>query len=875
MAGEGRLSRAGVAIEADSGRIASEREHRFGRRPGDGGGGDAEVERLGRGGAGRIEEHDLAAVGAEDDAVGDSRPIHADDDAEARKIGREQREFGRGSEIAVDGDEAGPPVDGKAGAIWLDGEAAGEEAGIAAGRGSEVGVVAGERPAVADEDVADEPDHGNELAVGTGADGTGARRKVLGGRGGDRLAVEGCHAGVGEDGGGTVLPVRHEANGKRRRRKRGGCGLAHAEVERGQRALAAQHQQMLGIEEGGIGDAAGDRIDGGGVRRDGHGGSEGRGPSRGRGEQIIGGERGAGPLLRLAGTQGGLGAGGLETGGGLGLCGLPGGPDEITGGGAGDEDDAGDGGSNCGAEADSAGFRQNGVLAGAGSVQIGAIDRGEIATELVGGPELFGGRETGAGVDEELRAAGIGVPIGGGAAQRFDEAKIGGILDQPSVEGAPLAEQRLVRGLDRALAGGLVDVSRQQTLADHQVDQRHGLGRDFGETGDAAAGRTGGGIDAGEPGDEAAPQQREARGAIARNGGVAVGLAQGLFDGGLDGAADAAELFVFGELQVAVGAIVAIKALEGEGEERQRILGAALLDVAQERIDEGFLNDQLAAGGSITAGGAADDVAEAAGGHWRQVNQVVRLGSGEFGARLQLIEGVRANREEDEDRRIVGCGEIGEEGEEGTRLRGVGGEQLLGLVDGDDEGRRATGGGVAGILDVGEELQQRPDRGSTTGNGGADVGAVAGDVARSKGGFEHGRKAVVAGERRAFGTDDGEHREMPAVAAQARQEAGAEERGFARARGAEDGQKARRGSGAEAAQGVEGEDGGAIAAEEDAGVVRLERQQSPIGGAARIAVGRPQEVRGVEPGFFEAGGEAGEAGARKLHRGFRLEAGGR
>ena len=154
-----------------------------------------------------------------------------------------------------------------------------------------------------------------------------------------------------------------------------------------------------------------------------------------------------------------------------------------------------------------------------------------------------------------------------------------------------------------------------------------------------------------------------------------------------------------------------------------------------------------------------------------------------------------------------------------------------------------------------------------------DIGAVADDVARFQGGFQHRRKTVFAGERGAFGADDGEHGEVPAVTGKARQEAGAEERGFAGTRGAEDGGKARCGGGPEAAQRVEGEDDGTVATEEDAGVVGLKREKAAIGGAVGVAVGRPKEVRRIEPGLLETGGEAGESGAGEVDERFWLETG--
>ena len=44
------------------------------------------------------------------------------------------------------------------------------------------------------------------------------------------------------------------------------------------------------------------------------------------------------------------------------------------------------------------------------------------------------------------------------------------------------------------------------------------------------------------------------------------------------------------ELETAAGMVLAVKPLQGEGEQRQCVLGAARLDVGQQRIDQGVLD---------------------------------------------------------------------------------------------------------------------------------------------------------------------------------------------------------------------------------------------------------------------------------------------
>ena len=126
-------------------------------------------------------------------------------------------------------------------------------------------------------------------------------------------------------------------------------------------------------------------------------------------------------------------------------------------------------------------------------------------------------------------------------------------------------------------------VGGEQSRRDQMVDERPRLFRDLGKAGDAAARRAGLRVDAGEPGDQRATEQRFARGAVPRHGGVGVGGAERTFDRGVDRALDAAELAILGELQVAVAAVLEIEPLQREGEEGKGVLGAAGFDIGEER----------------------------------------------------------------------------------------------------------------------------------------------------------------------------------------------------------------------------------------------------------------------------------------------------
>ena len=112
-------------------------------------------------------------------------------------------------------------------------------------------------------------------------------------------------------------------------------------------------------------------------------------------------------------------------------------------------------------------------------------------------------------------------------------------------------------------------------------------------------------------------------------------------------------------------------------------------------------------------------------------------------------------------------------------------------------------------------------------------------------------QAVLAGQRRALGPDHRQGQELRIVAREPRHQPGAQERGLARARGAEDHQQSRRRAGPQAAQPIDGLDDRRVAAEEDAGVRRLQRLEAAIGRAIRIALRRPGEESWVEPRLLQ------------------------
>ena len=79
----------------------------------------------------------------------------------------------------------------------------------------------------------------------------------------------------------------------------------------------------------------------------------------------------------------------------------------------------------------------------------------------------------------------------------------------------------------------------------------------------------------------------------------------------------------------------------------------------------------------------------------------------------------------DEHRGIGGARQIGEQRQAGGGFGIVGGQQFLGLIDGDDQRRRAGVVAIAAVFGDGELAEQRRDGGGALPHGVADVGAIA------------------------------------------------------------------------------------------------------------------------------------------------------
>lgn len=245
-----------------------------------------------------------------------------------------------------------------------------------------------------------------------------------------------------------------------------------------------------------------------------------------------------------------------------------------------------------------------------------------------------------------------------------------------------------MRGFDCGLARVGIDVGGKQALLHQQVHQRACLGGDFRQPGDTAARGSCVGIDPGQPGNETAAQQRQQRLALGGNARVGIGARKDALDGGVDGAADAAEVLVFGQGQVTVVAIVRVQAFQRERQQRQCILGAALLDVRHQRLDKLVVEFQLAARTRQPARRAADHLAVGAHRHRRQREQFA-LDAFQRGFGLQALVVVGADGDHADHGGIIVLQQVAEERQERLGLLArLGREQRLGLVDRQHDGVR-------------------------------------------------------------------------------------------------------------------------------------------------------------------------------------------
>jgi hypothetical protein len=177
-----------------------------------------------------------------------------------------------------------------------------------------------------------------------------------------------------------------------------------------------------------------------------------------------------------------------------------------------------------------------------------------------------------------------------------------------------------------------------------------------------------------------------------------------------------------------------------------------------------------------------------------------------------------------------------EETEEGGGLGG-GPEQLLGLVDHQEGGTLAAAGGLP---ELPAELGQ--GRGIATCHAGPEGGRIGIEPQPVAG--RHQRLGEFV-RRPLAGAEGLDQEPARGVAAQERQEAGAQQRGLAAARGTEQEEQPGTADPPQAGEGVHGGAGVVVAAEEDGGVGLLQRLEAGIGGPGGVVV--PHGGR-VEPG---------------------------
>ena len=115
---------------------------------------------------------------------------------------------------------------------------------------------------------------------------------------------------------------------------------------------------------------------------------------------------------------------------------------------------------------------------------------------------------------------------------------------------------------------------------------------DFRQAGDAAARRAGIRIDASEPRNKSAAEQRESGSGVFWNCRIGVGVLQSALNRGFNRSLDAAKRLILRGGEFAVTAVLQIKTFEGEGEQRQRVLGTAGINIAEQVVDQRILDLQ-------------------------------------------------------------------------------------------------------------------------------------------------------------------------------------------------------------------------------------------------------------------------------------------
>jgi hypothetical protein len=185
-------------------------------------------------------------------------------------------------------------------------------------------------------------------------------------------------------------------------------------------------------------------------------------------------------------------------------------------------------------------------------------------------------------------------------------------------------------------------------------------------------------------------QQRETSVTVARNAGIIVGRGESTLDRGFDGAANAAERLVIREPERAAAAIVKVKLFERKSEKRQRVAARAGLDIFEQALRQARLNREWMVGLAQPRCRSFDHGLIGAARH-RQQRQGLLPYPLERLRRLQPIIGIRADRKQRDERRLIVRDEIADQRQQCLSfLRAVALEQLFCLVDGEHERRLAA-----------------------------------------------------------------------------------------------------------------------------------------------------------------------------------------
>ena len=333
--------------------------------------------------------------------------------------------------------------------------------------------------------------------------------------------------------------------------------------------------------------------------------------------------------------------------------------------------------------------------------QIVARIDAEVARKIAARSDSFRIFESSAGMIEPIGMPAVRGPIARRTLDALERRERRKVFFQPAAQKAPLPQQRVVRGLNRNLDALLVRVShghavgREQALLDQHVDQRFGLCWNVREPCDAAARGRGLGVDARKQGNKPATQESKPRGAIARNGRIAIGGRECPFDRRLDRAPNAAKRLVIRKLERSAPAVFETKLLQREGEERKRVAAAPFFNILKQLLREPRLDGELAPRLPQARRGPFDHGLIGPARHGQQRKCLLPHAGKRLGG-LQPVVGIRADGKQRNDVGVVLAHQLADQRKEHFAFgRALAEEQLFRLIDREHE-RRPFGPGFLG-----------------------------------------------------------------------------------------------------------------------------------------------------------------------------------